>query len=353
MRPVKPFRYRKGFLEILDQSLLPNEVRYFPIDKFEDLKEAITTLKIRGAPLIGIVALFGILLEARKMETKGSRGEEVKKRIKELATELLSLRPTAFNIFFLIRELLKDLDRSHEPVSYLEKKVRELYRKEIERSKKIRKKGIAALHGKRRPLTICNTGALAAPGFGTALGVIVEGYRRGTIEKVVVAETRPLLQGARLTTWELQRYGIPFVLTTDNSLALLMGRGEIDIVLVGADRIARNGDTANKIGTFQLAVLSRHFDIPFYVVAPLSTFDPSIDKGEEIPIEERGKEEVTHFSGKRVAPPGTDVLNYAFDVTPNDLIEGIITDLGIISPPTRSNIEKFLSKGGLLPYAKF
>ncbi|HDM90481.1 MAG: S-methyl-5-thioribose-1-phosphate isomerase [Candidatus Hydrothermota bacterium] len=318
---------------VLDQRRLPHEEVYLEIRDIDGLCGAIKSLSVRGAPLIAIAALYGLLLEIMK----GTSREGLLTAIDKLA----STRPTAFNLFRALGEVRRAIEGGAG-----EEDIRRLIEHLIECEKKsthrIAANGVEEIKG-GNALTICNTGVLATGGIGTALGIIFELAERGRIGTVYVSETRPLLQGARLTAWELLKAGVPHRLITDNTAAYLMSLGRVDFVVIGADRITLSGDTANKIGSLSLAISARYYGIPFYVAAPVTTVDGGLRSGDEIPIEERDEKEVLEVLGRRIAPQGTGALNFAFDVVPSELITAIITDKGIARPPYRESIGRLLS----------
>lgn len=333
---IKPVELFRDVIKIIDQTALPDLVRFEYIYNLEQACEAIKKLKVRGAPLIGIFAAYTVVQIAR--EVKDKRLERIKEILKSSVKELSKTRPTAYNLFFALDRMTKIIDEAQtkdELLKNLEDEAKRIDDEEKVRCENMASHGIKFLKEKSRVLTICNTGYLATNHIGTALGVIYKGVKKGKIEKVFALETRPLLQGARLTMWELKENAINATLITDSTAGLLMARGMIDAIFVGADRIAANGDTANKIGTYTLAVLAKHHNVPFYVVAPSSTIDPSTLSGKDIIIEKREPSEVLEIMGKRIAPEGVDALNYAFDVTPYELITAIITEEGVVKPPFR------------------
>jgi methylthioribose-1-phosphate isomerase len=332
----KTIEWKGDRIGILDQRRLPQEVRYLDCRDVSSVGKAIRTMAIRGAPAIGVAAAMGIALASKKM--KSHRPGVFHKSIGKVCQQMRQTRPTAVNLFWAIDRMEKILDQINsnsvnEIKSKLEEEALRIYEEDIEVNRKIGENGKGLIHDGDGVLTHCNAGALATAGYGTALGVILAAWTEGKRFLVFVDETRPLLQGARLTAWELAQEKIPVTVLTDNMAGWLMRKGEINLVLVGADRIAQNGDTANKIGTYTLAILSKWHGIPFYIAAPTSTLDTSLISGKDIPIEERAPEEVTHFRGKRITPKGIDVFNPAFDVTPHSLIQGIITEKGIIRKP--------------------
>ena len=298
-------------------------------------------MRIRGAPAIGILGAYGIALGAREIRAK-SRDEFLEK-LREIKQTLAATRPTARNLFQAIDRMQQVAEAGNNVEQIKQALVDEavkIHSEEAEATRKLSKLGAELIQDGFTILTHCNTGALATGGYGTALGVIKWAKEQGKKIKVLATETRPLLQGAHLTTWELQKANIPFTLITDSMAGYFMSRGEVDCIIVGADRIAANGDTANKIGTYTLAVLARENDIPFYVAAPTTTIDPSLASGDEIPIEQRSPEEVTQIQGVTIAPEGTKAANPAFDITPHHYITAIITERGIIKEPYGEGIKK-------------
>ncbi|MEA2441630.1 MAG: methylthioribose-phosphate isomerase [Thermoleophilaceae bacterium] len=309
-------RFEEGALLLLDQTALPAEERWLRLTSAAEVAEAIRRLAVRGAPAIGLAAAYGLALEQ-------SQGGEV-----EAAAELLrSTRPTAVNLAWAIDRSLA----AHERRDSLIDHANELAAAQLDQDLRIGEHGAALLEPGARVITHCNTGALATGGAGTAGAAIEAAWRSGRLAHVWVDETRPLFQGARLTAWELGRAGIPFEIVTDSAAGTLMSRGLIDAAIVGADRIAANGDVANKIGTYPLAVLAARHGVPFYVAAPESTIDPGTPSGDAIPLEERAPSEIT----ADVAPEGAHARNFAFDVTPHDLVTAIVTEAGLRSPPFR------------------
>jgi methylthioribose-1-phosphate isomerase len=317
---VEPIRWLGDRLELLDQRLLPEQTVYVTCRSAEEVAAAIKDMVVRGAPAIGCAAAFGVVL------SKGSaQGYEV----------LAKSRPTAVNLFWALERMKKARALEAEAVA--------IYEEDLAANHKLGDLGAALIPQGARIMTHCNAGALATAGYGTALGVIRSS--KGKNISVIANETRPYLQGARLTAYELVQEGIPCTLITDSMAGHLMSKGEVDVIVVGADRIAANGDVANKIGTYALAVLAKRHGIPFYVAAPLSTFDASIPDGSHIPIEERPAAEVTGYREARWAPQGVSVRNPAFDVTPAELITGIICEKGVILGPTREKLQALMSTG--------
>ncbi len=337
--------WSQGHVVIIDQTLLPLEKKFLTIKNAEDMWEAIRFLRIRGAPALGVAAAFGLFLGVRG---DYSNSQDLLNKVKEVSDYLATSRPTAVNLFWAL-ERMKKIALSQEnflPREILEalwKEASSIHREDEEKCLQMAQYGIELLPENARILTHCNAGALATGGIGSALGVCLYAGSQGKKIEVFADETRPLLQGARLTAWELCEANIPVTLICDNTAGFVMQQKKVDLILVGADRIARNGDTANKIGTYSLAVLAKENNIPFYVVAPSTTFDLSLESGSEIPIEERGQEEVVQFGGQRIAPPGVSVYAPAFDITPARYISGIVTEKGILYPDYIESIASLLS----------
>ena len=316
MGAISPITWRDGVLELLDQRRLPGEEAWLRCREPADVAEAIRTLAVRGAPAIGIAAAYGMALAA-------ARGDDL-----EAAARLLGdTRPTAVNLRWALDRVLAAgsdgaLEQAHA-----------IAREQLEADRRMGELGAQLFAAGDRVLTHCNTGALATGGRGTAAGVLRSAWESGRLAQVWVDETRPLLQGARLTAWELEREGIPYRLVADAGAGSLMARGLVSRVIVGADRIAANGDVANKVGTYPLAVLADRHDIPFYVAAPVSTIDPATPDGAAIEIEERDPAEVVELGGRRIAPAGAGAANPAFDVTPAELVTAIVTEAGVLEAP--------------------
>jgi methylthioribose-1-phosphate isomerase len=333
---VKTIEWVDGKVVMLDQSRLPLEVRYIECTDYMQVAEGIRKLWIRGAPAIGIAASMGIALGAQ--DIRAGNFEEFMKALEPIFNEMLLTRPTAVNIKWAVDRIRSVLIRRREESAdrlkeILIEEAKMILEEDIEVNKAIGKWGAEFIKDGDTILTHCNAGALATGGYGTATAPIFVAIEQGKKIQVIADETRPVLQGARLTAWELMQEGIPVTLITDSTAGALMKMGEIDLVIVGTDRTARNGDVANKIGTYSLAVLCKEHKIPFYVAAPLSSIDFSITSGDYIPIEERGPEEVTHIFGKcRIAPDGVRVRNIAFDVTPYKYVTAIITEKGAFRP---------------------
>jgi methylthioribose-1-phosphate isomerase len=328
---ASPLRWADGALELLDQTRLPDEETWLRCQRPEQVAEAIRRLAVRGAPAIGVAAAYGLALGLR------DPGEEPMARFDEVAGLLGSTRPTAVNLRWAIERGRTALERAlangADPSAALLDCAQVIARDQAEADRRMAAHAAALFAGRSRVYTHCNTGGLATAGIGTAAGAIEEAWRSGLVSEVWVGETRPLLQGARLTAWELGQAGVPFRVVTDSSAAALMSRGLVDLVMVGADRVAANGDVANKIGTYGLAALADRHSIPLHVVAPLSTIDPATPAGADIPIEERDPAEVTRHG---------DALNLAFDVTPHELVTSIVTEAGVLKPPYEESIAAVL-----------
>lgn len=315
--------WRDGRIIIIDQTALPHRLKFLRLATVNQVVKAIKAMQVRGAPAIGAVAAFGCVLGSADF--------------KAAAKKLISSRPTAVSLQWAVERMLQTAKKGKglpcpKLKALLLKEALRLAEEDVAANRSIGKNGAKLIKPGMGVLTVCNAGALATVDYGTALGVICAAFDQGKKFHVYAAETRPRLQGAKLTAWELKRAGIPFTLITDNMIGYLMGKGEIDLVVTGADRIARNGDTANKIGTYTAAVLAKAHGIPFYIAAPLSTIDLKTKTGQQIVIEERDPAEVTVIGRERIAPKGIKVINPAFDVTPAKLIKGIITEKGIFRP---------------------
>lgn len=329
---MSPLRWQHDTLYLLDQAELPHEEIWLKIVSWEGVAEAIRTMQVRGAPAIGIAAAYGIALGMQGTYS----GDDRAARFSRVAATLRETRPTAVNLFWAIERMERLFNEQADSPglpALLADEAAAIHTEDIEANRRLGEHGSRVLPSGARVLTICNAGGLATGGYGTALGVIREAHQSGKLSMVYACETRPRLQGARLTAWELTHEKIPFQLIVDSAAGRLMVEKKIDAVIVGADRIARNGDTANKIGTYTLAVLADRHKVPFYVVAPQSTIDRATLSGEGIPIEERSAEEVLAPFGTAIAPAGTAAWNPAFDVTPAELITAIITEAGVHRPP--------------------
>ena len=336
--PIAPVRFTGDTLVMLDQTLLPGHEIERAYTRWEDVAEAIRTLVVRGAPAIGVAAAFGVVLAARE-----SRATSTDALIADLETAVKGLaatRPTAVNLFWALDRMRRAAETLRtrpvaEARARLAAEAEAILAEDLAANRALGDHGAELVPANARILTHCNAGALATAGYGTALGVVRSAHARGKLSLLWVDETRPVMQGSRLTAWECVREGIPHRLIADVAAASVMARGEVDLVVTGADRIAANGDTANKIGTYALAVLAQHHGVPFYIAAPFSTIDPTLASGAEIPIEERDAREVRHVGPQSTAPESSPVYNPAFDVTPAALIAAIITERGIFRPPYR------------------
>ncbi len=343
---IVTIEWRDGRIKLIDQTKLPGILSYLYIDNVKDLYYAIKELKVRGAPALGAAGALGVYLGVKDL--KEDKFPQFIRRLNSVSFYLNSSRPTARNLSWGIERVSKialanrDLSITQIKKLILNEALR-IIGEDKESCRRIGRYGAGLIKDNDRILTICNAGILATIDYGTALGVIYRAQNEGKKFKVYASETRPLLQGSRLTAWELKRNNIDVTVITDNAAAFLMREGKINSVIAGADRIALNGDVANKIGTYNLAILSKYHNIPFYVAAPLSTFDLFLKSGDGIIIEERSAKEVSLLLAKRpAAPKGTKIFNPAFDVTDNALITAIITDQGVIKPPYNKNIRKLL-----------
>lgn len=341
--PAIVWKHKKLYL--LDQRLLPQQIDYRVCSCCDDVVASIKEMYVRGAPAIGVSAAYGVLLAAGEALKQGCDRNKLQSVLDEAITKLRLSRPTAVNLAWALDRMnRKFMDNSRkmpdQVLKILEKEAKTIQQEDLENNLLIGLNGADLIPFKAFVLTHCNAGALATAGYGTAIGVIRTAVKQGKDIHVFVGETRPLLQGARLTAFELLQDAIPATLITDNCAGYLMSIGKVDLIIVGADRIAENGDTANKIGTYQLAVLAAHHGIPFYIAAPLSTIDINIATGQDIVIEERCSEEVTHLNQQAIAPDGIMAFNPAFDVTPAGLITAIITERAVICQPNRDKIRE-------------
>ncbi|HBR17814.1 MAG TPA: S-methyl-5-thioribose-1-phosphate isomerase [Deltaproteobacteria bacterium] len=339
----KTIEWKNNNVVMIDQRLLPNEEVYRTYTDFLEVAEAIKEMVVRGAPAIGVAAAMGIALGASDIKAKERKG--FVKAFEHICKIMASTRPTAVNLFWAIgrmKRIVKENPRlsANELKQRLVQEAKTIHKEDIEINRQMGRFGSKLIKNKSTILTHCNAGALATAGYGTALGVIRAAVEEGKKIKVFADETRPFLQGSRLTAWELMKDGIDTTLITDNMSGYMMKKGLIDAVIVGADRIAANGDVANKIGTYSVAVLAKEHEIPFYVAAPISTIDLKIKHGDKIPIEERNRREVTHIKGISIAPTGIKIKNPAFDVTPNRLVTAIITERGIARNPFEKSLKR-------------
>lgn len=335
-------------VRVLDQRKLPLEEAYAELETAEQVADAIRSLTVRGAPAIGVAAAFGVALAATLASDLDA--EAFDRRLEQAAAAIGAARPTAVNLSWAVGRMLAEAARARaaglEPrgiAASLEDEALRIRDEDLDACRRIGRHGAELVPGRATILTHCNAGGLATAGYGTALGVVRAAREAGKKVRVLAGETRPLLQGARLTAWELLRDGIETTLITDGMAGSILRRGEVDLVVVGADRIAANGDVANKIGTYSLAVLAEAHRVPFYVAAPLSTVDPACAEGDRIPIEERDPSEVTEVLGSRIAPPGIAARNPAFDVTPARLVTAIVTERGIARPPYSVSLRALLA----------
>jgi methylthioribose-1-phosphate isomerase len=338
---MKPLEWLGDKLRILDQTRLPHETIFTELLDYRQVISAIKELKVRGAPAIGVAAGYGIALGAGQIETDSIQA--FRQHLDGILQDFGDARPTAVNLFRTIERMRRAalvMDDIKGIKQVLVDKALRIHAEEKTATERLSQLGAELIKDGFTILTHCNTGPLATAGYGTALGVIVAASRQGKKVEVMATETRPLLQGARLTTWELMQENIPVTLITDSMAGYFMSRGKVDCIIVGADRIAANGDTANKIGTYMLAVLAYENRVPFYVAAPTSTIDMSLVSGDEIIIEERNAVEVTDLGGIRVAPEGVKTVNPAFDVTPHRYIKAIVTDKGIIKKPFSATLKR-------------
>ena len=339
---IKPIEWIDTYTRMVDQTKFPDKYEYVDIKTGQEMFDAIKTMIVRGAPAIGIAGAQGVTLYAQELASKSLALDEFKKQLLDKADYLASSRPTAVNLFWAVekqKEIIKKSNASiEEIINELKINGKKIELEDIEINKKIGDYGAMVVPKGATILTHCNAGALATGGYGTALGVVRSAFANDPSVKVFADATRPRQQGARITTLELVMDGIPVTLITDGMCSYFMKKGMIDMVVVGADRIAANGDAANKIGTYTVAIAAKYHNIPFYVAAPLSTIDTSIKSGDEIVIEERSHEEVTVINGKRICPEGVNVINPGFDVTPHELIAGIITEKGILRPDYKKSI---------------
>ncbi len=349
LKDIRPIEIKDGVLYVINQLKLPYEEEWVELKTYEEVAKAIKDMIVRGAPLIGIVGAYGFAIGIKEIVEKNLPLEEAE----QVLDTLKKTRPTAVNLFWALDRMWKKFNKwikegksKEEIVKLLFKEANKIDLEDYHANRSIGGYGQVLIPEKANILTHCNTGALATSGWGTALGVIRSAYEDEKDITVYVDETRPYLQGARLTAWELLQEGIPHYLITDNSAGFLISKGIIDVIIVGADRITASGDVANKIGTYTLSVLAKEHGIPFYVAAPTSTFDLNTKSGEDIPIEIRGEEEVKTCGGCKIAPEETRALNYSFDITPAQNISAIITEKGIISEINEENIKKFFKYRG-------
>jgi len=340
-KALQTVAWQSGKVRLIDQTALPERLQYVEMSDWREVAEAIRTMVVRGAPAIGCTAALGMALGARGIIADGR--ESFLKRVRGIADTFRAARPTAVNLFWAVERILAVAEATDGNTVDLKdamlNEATSMLAEDIDSNRRLGRFGAGLLPDTANVLTHCNAGALATVGYGTALGIIRAAVEDGKRIHVYADETRPRLQGMKLTAWELARDGIAVTIIADNMAASLMRQGKIDAVVVGADHITANGDTANKIGTYSLAVLARHHHIPFYVAAPASTFDMKLMSGVQIPIEQREAVEMTHIDGVRIAPEGVAVLNPAFDITPAEFITAFVTEQGIIEPPYVERLE--------------
>ena len=340
MKEIRPIRWENGVLRLLDQTRLPVEQVILEVDNYLGAVAAIRDMQVRGAPAIGVTAAYAVAMAAMELPTVEREG--FLSDLREAGEIINAARPTAVNLQWAVRRMLSVAEAEPDFSAIKERllaEARQIQEEDEDINRRMGDFGKSLMPNGGSVLTHCNTGALATSAFGTALGVIRAGWESGLRFKVFNTETRPFLQGSRLTAWEFQQLGIPATLIVDSAAGLLMRQGEIGCVITGADRIAANGDTANKIGTYSLAVLAKENGIPFYVAAPTSTVDLSLESGEEIEIEQRPGAEVTHLQGTPTAPAGVEALNPAFDVTPSQYISAIVTENAVVRPPFAESLK--------------
>lgn len=340
---LKTVELRNGKVVIIDQTLLPHELIILELSDYKEVADAITTMKVRGAPALGVTAALGVVLGAQSAAS--NHWPDFRKELETVAAAIRTTRPTAVNLFWGVDRMLRLAEASkHLPVDDIKHILRvegeRMVEEDIEANRRLGAHGAELINHGDSILTHCNAGALACVGYGTAAGVIRAAWEQGKQIKVYADETRPRLQGMKLTAWELARDGIPVTVIADNMAGVLMRDGKINCCVVGADRIAANGDVANKIGTYSVSVLAHVHGIEFYVAAPTSTIDLNLALGKEIPIEERSHEEMTHIDGHRVAPEGVKVINPSFDVTPAQYVSAIVTEKGVARPPYSASIPR-------------
>lgn len=345
---IRTIEWIDTYSKMVDQTKFPEHFEYINITKGQEMFDAIKTMIVRGAPAIGIAGAHGVVLYAQELEKQNLSREDFIEQLLDKADYMASARPTAVNLMWAVEKQKNIIKNSTLDIKSLINELKENGKKleleDIAINKKIGDYGAAVVPEGATILTHCNAGALATVGYGTALGVVRSAFANDPTVRVFADETRPRQQGARITTLELTMDGIPVTLITDGMCSYFMKKGMIDMVCVGADRIAANGDAANKIGTYTVAIAAKYHNIPFYVAAPLSTIDTSIKSGDEIIIEERSHDEVTHINGKTICAKGVNIINPGFDVTPNELITGIITEIGILKPDYKKSIAEVFDK---------
>jgi methylthioribose-1-phosphate isomerase len=344
---IPTIKWEGNYISLIDQRRLPREKEWVVCSSLEEVITAIKDMAIRGAPAIGVAAAMGLALGARSIETNEYKA--FYEKFLEMARDMELARPTAVNLGWAVermKEMVGEMrDRSVDEIKEaLRRESQDILERDVEINHRIGEHGCTLVPDRATILTHCNAGALATGGYGTALGVIRAAHEAGKLIHVMVDETRPLLQGMRLTAFELMEEEIPATVIVDSAAGCLMRKGKIDLVIIGADRIAANGDIANKVGSYQLAVLAKENRIPFYVAAPLSTFDFTLQDGDQIPIEERDSKEIVTFAGRQLGPEGVHAFNPAFDITPAKYISAIITEKGVIRPPFGKDIRGLVTK---------
>ncbi|MCI1273721.1 MAG: S-methyl-5-thioribose-1-phosphate isomerase [Clostridiaceae bacterium] len=345
---MRTIEWKDTYSRMVDQTLLPKKYEYVNITGGQQMYDAIKTMIVRGAPAIGVAGAHGVVLYAQELEKEKLTREEFVKKLLDRADYLITCRPTAVNLRWAVEQQKELIKNSKSDINGIVEELKQngirLEKEDIEINKKIGDYGATVVPKGATILTHCNAGALATVGYGTALGVVRSAFANDPTIQVFADETRPRQQGARITTLELTMDGIPTTLISDGMCSYFMKKGMIDMVVVGADRIAANGDTANKIGTYTVAIAAKYHNVPFYIAAPLSTIDTSIKTGDEIVIEERSHDEVTHINGDWICAEGVKIINPGFDVTPNELITGIITEKGILRPDYKKSIAEVFKK---------
>jgi methylthioribose-1-phosphate isomerase len=349
---IKTLEWTDAGVRFIDQRKLPVEEVYVTCKTYQEVADAIREMTVRGAPAIGVAAAMGVALGTR--DTEATSATELRQRFEQICQTMAATRPTAVNLFWAIRRMQKKFDSlAHFPVPQIKealiREAQHMYVEDIAANEAMGRHGAALIPASGGVLTHCNAGALATCGYGTALGVIRAALASGKKVHVYADETRPFLQGSRLTAWELMKDGIPTTVISDNMAGAMMKQGKIASVIVGADRIAANGDVANKIGTYTIAVLAHEHGIPFYVAAPFSSVDLNTPTGEQIPIEQRSPREVTHLAGVPVTPEGVSVENPAFDITPNRYVSAIITERGVARPPLHEALRELAEEASAAP----
>ncbi len=345
---IRTVDYLDGKVVLIDQNRLPHQLVTIELFDYREVADAIKTMKVRGAPALGVTAAIGVALGAQEIETADH--QEFMSKLEQVASEIRATRPTAVNLFWGVDRILAAARQADgKPIEQIKEELNELARSMVQEDedtcRRLGRNGAELLKDGDTVLTHCNAGGLACVGYGTALGVIRAAVESGKRIRVFADETRPRLQGMKLTAWELAQDGIDVTIIADNMAASLMRKGMIDACVVGADRITANGDTANKIGTYSVALAAKAHGVPFYVAAPMSTVDFQIASGEEIPIEERSSEEMTHVDGHRIAPEGVPVMNPSFDVTPAEYISAIITEKGVVRPTFEKTLKLLKGEG--------